>query len=131
MNRTYEPPLTEVGIEMSLWNPPEIFPGVIGYAVETEGLIYIPMIKGKGEGKVSEIIDKLSYRCRIVNIVSSKLKSMLLRHGWRPEFKDIDGGGDVVDVWSYVVWKITWMGYCQGRRIFSRSCNRIEIKEEV
>ncbi len=98
-SRTYEPPLTIEGEEYRMDDLKEIYPGVIGFAIQHKELIYIPDIHGNGEGKVSEMIDNLSPRCRIVNVVSALLQSMLQRHGWKPEFKETEGGD--VDVWSY------------------------------
>lgn len=99
--RDYEPPLSEKGGVLIPGQEPEIYPGVKGYAVEHDGAIYIPLIIGDGTGKVSEMLDRLTYRCRIVGVVSSKLREMLFRHGWRMN-NQYDAESDcTVDVWTF------------------------------
>jgi hypothetical protein len=96
--RDYEPPLSEGGTVLTVGEEPEIYPGVQGYAMEHEGLIYIPLIIGSGEGKVSEMLDRLSPRCRVVSVVSGKLFSMLRRRGWK--MQAVEEKKFVVDVWE-------------------------------
>ena len=96
--RDYEPPLSEAGTVLTMGKEPEIYPGVTGYAMEHEGLIYIPMIFGSGEGRVSEMLDRLSPRCRVVNVISGKLEMMLQKHGWK--MQEVEEKEFAVDVWE-------------------------------
>jgi len=96
--REYEPPLSESGAVLTVGKEPEIYPGVQGYAIGHGELIYIPLIIGSGEGKVSEMLDRLSGRCRVVSVVSGELFSMLRRKGWKMKTEDVKEF--VVDVWE-------------------------------
>jgi len=96
--RDYEPPLSEGGTVLTVGKEPEIYPGVQGYAMEHGELIYIPLIIGSGEGKVSEMLDRLSPRCRVVSVVSGKLFSMLRRKRWKMQMEDEKEFE--VDVWE-------------------------------
>lgn len=99
----YEPPLSqpdkepkpvwEVGSEM-------LFPGVRGYAMEHQGLIYIPLIvaEHKGNGDVGRFLDALSPRCRIVSVTNKRLQGMLERRGWTADYEMCEG--DAVDIWK-------------------------------
>ena len=96
MNRSYEPPLTRAGTTLIPGQEWEIYPGVRGYAMEHEGLIYIPMVFGQGDGQVGKFLDELSPRCRMVNVISAKLRHMLKRRGWKMKIEqEIE-----VDVWE-------------------------------
>ncbi len=78
----YEPPTVPNGqMGMELY---ELFPGVRGYAIESDGKIYIPIVKAvkEGNGDVSKFLDACSQRCTFPNIVSGKFKAMLARHGY-------------------------------------------------
>lgn len=94
MSRSYEPPLSQAGAVLTVASEPEIYPGVRGYAMEHKGLIYIPMVFGQGDGQVGKLLDALSPRCRMVNVISSKLRHMLQRRGWKMKMEE------EVDVWE-------------------------------
>ena len=68
----------------------DLAPGVIGYAIEYEGEIWIPVIAAvrEGSGDVGRFIDSLSPRCVIPHVFSSRLMGMLARRGWIPEFRN-------------------------------------------
>lgn len=89
---TYEPPTIPVGSTADVY---ELAPGVIGYAVEHEGRIYIPLIQARkeGSGDVGRFLDSLSPRCCIPNVTSARLQAMLRRRGWEIAERD------PVDVW--------------------------------
>lgn len=65
--RTYEPPTVPQGSKLAEY---ELAPGVNGYAIELDGLIYIPIIiaQREGSGDVGRFLDSLSERCRIPNV---------------------------------------------------------------
>lgn len=92
----YEPPTIPNG---STCDPYELAPGVIGYAIEHEGRVYIPLITAQreGSGDVGRFLDSLSPRCCVPNVTSERLRGMLERRRWGLEFDET--GGDPVDVW--------------------------------
>jgi len=92
--RAYEPPLTEAGTILTPGEEGEIYPGVRGYAIEHKGFVYIPMVFGQGDGQVGKFLDALSPRCRMVNVISAKLRHMLQRRGWKMKIEED------VDVWE-------------------------------
>lgn len=59
--------------------------GVDGLAFFQKGTIYIPLIIAHrpGSGDVGRFLDRLSSRCRIVDVVSERLREMLGRRGWK------------------------------------------------
>lgn len=97
-SRTYEPPLIEEGTPIVPGDEGELYPGVRGYAVDHVGEIYIPLILGEGDGQVGNMLDDLSPRCRIVNVTSQRMLSMLHRRGW-VEYC-VQTGDEVCDVWK-------------------------------
>ena len=88
----YEPPCTVEGSSLIPGQEGELFPGVKGYAIEKEGLIYIPLIIAdrEGSGQVGKFLDSLSPRCRVVSLTSPRLMGMLVRRGWIPTFTKTD-----------------------------------------
>ena len=94
MIRAYEPPLTKAGAILIPGQEAEIYSGVRGYAMEHEGLVYIPVVFGQGDGQVGKFLDELSPRCRMVNVISAKLRAMLQRRGWKMKIEE------EVDVWE-------------------------------
>ena len=98
--RDYEPPLSEAGTVLTMGKEPEIYPGVTGYAMEHEGLIYIPLIIAtkEGSGAVGDFLDRITQRCRVVNVCSPKLEGMLQRRGWK--MQPAQEKKFVVDVWE-------------------------------
>lgn len=101
--RNYVPPIIESGSPMSLTLATPIAPGVFGYAIEDKGRIFIPDIHAEkeGSGDVGRFLDSLHPRCVIANVVSSRLRGMLLRRGWKETFEEVpeDQGGGTCDVW--------------------------------
>jgi len=85
---TYEPSTVKSGSPMDPFNPGELADGVQGYAIMHRDEIYIPLIVGKGEGKVGLFLDSLSHRCVIVNVMSPKLQDMLVRRNWECSYSD-------------------------------------------
>jgi hypothetical protein len=85
---SYEPPLTRAGSTLIPGQEGTLAPGVRGYAILSNGLIYIPLIiaEKEGSGDVGRFLDSLSPRCVIPNVISSPLSGMLRRRGWRPYF---------------------------------------------
>jgi hypothetical protein len=85
MNALYfEPPLSEIGSPCDFDS--ELTSKIHGYAVEQDGLIYIPLIASldEGKGNVGRFLDSLSPRCVIPNVTSGRLRGMLIRRGWTP-----------------------------------------------
>lgn len=95
---TYEPPLVAIGSPMNEALD-EIGPGVRGYAVESNGRIYIPLIEAiaPGNGDVGRFLDSLSPRCAIANAASERLAGMLIRRGWVETIEESHDGP--CDVW--------------------------------
>lgn len=62
----------------------EIVPGVYGFLFDTPEGIYIPLVSGEGEGKVSAWLDSLPKDRRIVfpTVINVKLREMLIRRGF-------------------------------------------------
>lgn len=83
----YEPKTIPNGSTADVY---ELAPGVVGYAVEHQGAVYIPVIMARkeGSGDVGRFLDSLSARCRIANVTSPKLAGMLGRRGWRVEIEE-------------------------------------------
>lgn len=94
---TYEPPTIPIGSTSGEY---ELAPGVWGYAVEHDGLIYIPLISAtyEGSGDVGRFLDSLSERCRIPNVVSVRMLGMLKRRGWQDR-EELTNDGPML-VWS-------------------------------
>ena len=95
---SYEPPLSQdFLVHRDFWECGErpLGPGVKGFAFEQDGLIHIPLIvaEHEGSGDVGRFLDRLSSRCRVITVTSTKLAGMLARRGWRKaphlEFGDI------------------------------------------
>ena len=84
MSGTYEPPLTKIGSPIRLGEEKYLATGVIGYAVEKNGEIWIPMIiaEDQGSGDTGRFLDSLSPRCVIPNVTSPRLAKMLDRRGF-------------------------------------------------
>jgi len=66
----------------------QLAPGVRGYTFKKNGLIFIPLIvaEKEGSGDVGRFLDRLSRRCIIMDVTSTRLEGMLRRRGWK-EFK--------------------------------------------
>jgi len=84
----YEPPLSpEFAATYDFWGCGDrpLAPGVKGLAYEKDGLIMIPLITAEceGSGDVGRMLDRLSSRCRIVTVTSTRLAGMLVRRGWK------------------------------------------------
>jgi len=94
LHRDYEPPLAEIGSELFPGQEPEIAPGVRGYAVESDGWVFIPIVIGNGTGAVGKFLDSVSPRCVFPTVISHKLRGMLTRRG----FEEIRFGDEEVFV---------------------------------
>lgn len=61
-------------------------PGVLGYKIETEDAIYIPLIQAvtEGSGAVGAYLDSLpaDRAIKIPDVISDRLRKMLLRRGY-------------------------------------------------
>lgn len=97
---------------------PALFPfmrhladGVVGYDVDHEGELWVPVIAATepGNGDVARYLDSLPTDRTVVvpNVVSSQLAAMLERRGFRNTLKAIEDadveaslGSEVVDVWE-------------------------------
>ncbi|KKL18261.1 hypothetical protein LCGC14_2477320 [marine sediment metagenome] len=99
--RDYEPPTIQEGTVMG-FDESEIYPGVKGYAVEKDGFIMIPMIAAteEGHGAVGEFLDRISSRCRVVNVCSLKLVGMLQRRNFKMTEILVEQFDEMVDVWE-------------------------------
>lgn len=93
---TFEPRTTRPSRLKMTFRLPEIYPGVKGFAMRHGTEIWIPMIWGNGTGQVGKFLDNLSPRCRIVNVVNSKLRGMLRRRRFKRTWAE-DG---FTDVWA-------------------------------
>src|ERR1700734_973626 len=83
MNLVYfEPPLSESGSPLDFNSL--LTSKIHGYAIEENGLIYIPLMMSleEGKGHVGRFLDSLSPRCVIPNVTSARLRGMLERRGW-------------------------------------------------
>ena len=83
-------------------NPPTLAPGVIGYSVETEKGLYIPMISAvsEGSGEVGTFLDSLPVDRRVVfsSVLSARLKGMLERRGFVAGTEYSEEAKDVFDI---------------------------------
>jgi hypothetical protein len=95
---SYEPRTIAVGSDCEAY---ELAPGVIGYAVEHEGCVYIPIITARkqGAGDVGRFLDSLSARCRVPNVTSPRLLGMLQRRGWKAA-TEVTDDGHPCEVWA-------------------------------
>lgn len=93
---SYEPPCIEEGSEIVFGQESILAPGVSGYAIHSDGTVFIPLISAdkEGSGDVGRFLDSLSPRCVIPNVTSNRLKGMLERRGFSPEYN-----GEV-DIWK-------------------------------
>lgn len=61
--------------------------GVLGYAVEHEGAVYLPDIRAarEGRGDVGRFLDSLdkAKTWKVPNVISARLAGMLERRGWK------------------------------------------------
>jgi hypothetical protein len=77
----------------------ELAPGVRGYVVEDDGVIYIPMVVSTepGKGNVGSFLDALPKQrtIKFPNVISARLEGMLTRRGyvlteeWSEEFQEV------------------------------------------
>ena len=81
-----EPPISSLDPSPGYWALAEepLYPGVLGFAFESRGLIYIPFIvaEWEGSGQVGKFLDALSQRCCILCVTNPKLRGMLERRGY-------------------------------------------------
>jgi hypothetical protein len=73
-------------------------PGVLGYTVEADGVLYIPVIMAEeeGSGDVGRYLDSLprDRTVKVPGVQSDRLRGMLERRGfeadqeWAPEFEE-------------------------------------------
>jgi hypothetical protein len=94
----YEPPLSQDYLaHRDIWKCGQrpLAPFMRGFAFEQDGLILIPLIVAEREGcgDVGRFLDRLSSRCRIVTVTSTRLAGMLVRRGWKKH--DHDEFGDM------------------------------------
>jgi hypothetical protein len=93
----YEPPISTHPMPSKAWHQTtELAPGVRGFTFKKNGVIFIPLIVAvkEGSGDVGRFLDRLSSRCIIVDVTSTRLEGMLIRRG----YKKIDIGKN--DYWS-------------------------------
>ena len=86
---SYEPPISTHPMPSKAWHQTtQLAPGVRGYTFKKNGLIFIPLIvaEKEGSGDVGRFLDRLSRRCIIMDVTSTRLEGMLRRRGWK-EFK--------------------------------------------
>ena len=95
--RNYEPPAHPEPLNNQRLY--ELYPGVKGYAQSLDGEIHILMIWGQGVGSVGKMLDELSPRCRVVNVLNPRMKGMLERRGWVQAWRQI-GEGEILDSWA-------------------------------
>ncbi len=80
-------------------------PHVEGYAIEKNGKIYIPIVfvmpAERGKGHLSRFIDSLDSNCVFPCVVSSTLKSILIRKGWKMTLEHSEQFKEDVDVWIH------------------------------
>ena len=81
-SRSYEPSLSVAGEPLDMGNEPEIAPGVRGYAIESDGWIFIPLVIGAGDGSVGRFLDSVTPRCVFPTVISPRLRGMLERRGF-------------------------------------------------
>lgn len=98
--RNYEPPTVEEGSPLIPGQESELAPGVVGYAIEQDGRILIPLIIAheEGSGAVGKFLDSLSERCVITCVTSSRLRGMLTRRDWMVVSESCEFGE--VDIWK-------------------------------
>lgn len=92
---SYEPPCTKAGSPLIPGNEGQLAPGVRGYAILERWTIYIPLIyaEKEGSGDVGRFLDSLGSRCVVPNVTSARLRGMLERRNFAPEYR-----GEV-DIW--------------------------------
>jgi hypothetical protein len=77
---SYEPPISTHPFPKNAWSPhTKLAPGVWGFTFEREGIIFIPLIVAEcqGSGEVGTFLDRLTSRCVIIDVTSSRLQGML------------------------------------------------------
>lgn len=99
---TYEPPLSLSGTPFNLAREQPIAPGVLGYAIEEKGRIFIPLIiaEHEGDGAVGRFLDSLSSRCVIPTVTSGRLAGMLKRRGWKRWVEFDEEIHEDVEIWK-------------------------------
>lgn len=100
LTENYEPLLSEEWEDIIGYGNP-IAPGVQGYAILKDNLIFIPLINAmrEGSGDVGRFLDSLSSRCVIVNVTSDRLRGMLIRRKWKLSYVQDEWFKSEVDVW--------------------------------
>lgn len=103
----YIPPLTKKGSPLIPGNQDFLATGVMGYAIESNGKIYIPDIhaESEGNGDVGRFLDSLHPRCVIANVLNKRLLGMLIRRGWKRITEKVpeDEGGGTCGVWIHPI----------------------------
>jgi len=81
----------------------ELGPGIKGYAVEDEGLIYIPLVSADnpGQGDMGRFIDSLDSNCVFSAVFSQKLQGMLVRRMWVLKWEFVVEAGEEVPFWYH------------------------------
>lgn len=94
-------PLSESGAELDPTKLDELAPGVRGYAIEADGLIWIPAIHAEreGAGDVGRFLDSLPSHCVIPTVISPRLRGMLERRGFKERLHEDPDFGPV-EVWQ-------------------------------
>ena len=82
----------------------ELAPGVMGYAVEKDGTLYVPFMAARrpGTGDVGRFLDALATESRPVivpNVISVRLRGMLERRGWIAEERWSEENEEHVEVY--------------------------------
>ncbi len=93
----------------------ELAPGVYGYVIEDEGIVYIPMVTAarEGDGSVGRFLDSLprDRTIRFPTVLSQRLAGMLERRGFAP--------GRLFDPQLG-----EWIDYMERQAAYSHTCMR-------
>ena len=85
----------------------ELFDGVVGYTVDMgENGFYVPFLMSleEGKGNVSKYIEHLKAHHPVVkfpNLISLRLKNMLIKRGFKLTYEKDERFGEMVDVYVW------------------------------
>jgi len=81
----------------------KLAPGITGFAVEDDGIIYIPYIRSDnpGKGHVGKFIDGLDQNTAFSSVLNAKLAGMLSRRGWLFREIFVEEMGEDVPFWFH------------------------------
>lgn len=102
MIKDWKIPVSEIGSPCGF--DEEIYPGVKGYAVESAGKLYVPLVISEKPSAFLEFLRLCeSYEPPVVfaSVINLRLALLLQKRGWIRKAAFDEETGEHADVWSY------------------------------